>query len=75
MNFVIIGGGPTGVELARSNCRISRHTLAEIFGTSIPRRRVSFYKGDSRLLAAYPPDLSESAAQQLTDLGVEVRHK
>ena len=74
MNFVIIGGGPTGVELAGAIAEISRHTLARDFRHINPSEaRVILIEGDSRLLAAYPPDLSESARKQLTDLGVEVR--
>ncbi|PYL53041.1 MAG: FAD-dependent oxidoreductase [Verrucomicrobia bacterium] len=74
MNFVIIGGGPTGVELAGAIAVISRHTLARDFRHINPSEaRVILIEGDSRLLAAYPPDLSESARKQLTDLGVEVR--
>ena len=74
MNFVIIGGGPTGVELAGAIAEISRHTLARDFRHINPSEaRVILIEGDSRLLAAYPPDLSESARKQLTELGVEVR--
>ena len=74
MNFVIIGGGPTGVELAGAIAEISRHTLARDFRHINPSEaRVILIEGDSRLLAAYPADLSESARKQLTDLGVEVR--
>ncbi len=74
MNFVIIGGGPTGVELAGAIAEISRHTLARDFRHINPSEaRVILIEGDSRLLAAYPPDLSESARKQLGDLGVEVR--
>src|SRR5436190_13132882 len=74
MTFVIIGGGPTGVELAGAIAEISRHTLARDFRHINPSEaRVILLEGDPRLLAAFPPDLSESARQQLTDLGVEVR--
>src|SRR5947209_2591980 len=74
MNFVIIGGGPTGVELAGAIAEISRHTLTRDFRHINPSEaRVILIEGDSRLLAAYPPDLSESACKQLTDLGVELR--
>src|ERR1700757_37788 len=74
MNFVIIGGGPTGVELAGAIAEISRHTLARDFRHINPSEaRVILIEGEPRLLAAYPPDLSESARKQLVDLGVEVR--
>jgi NADH dehydrogenase len=74
MNFVIIGGGPTGVEMAGAIAEISRHTLARDFRHINPSEaRVILIEGEPRLLAAYPPDLSESARKQLVDLGVEVR--
>src|SRR5437588_5687146 len=73
MNFVIIGGGPTGVEMAGAIAEISRYTLAKDFRHINPSEaRVILIEGDQRLLAAYPPDLSESARKQLADLGVEV---
>jgi len=74
MNFVIIGGGPTGVEMAGAIAEISRHTLAKNFRHIDPSQaRVILIEGEPRLLAAYPEDLSESARKQLVDLGVEVR--
>src|SRR5205814_1962287 len=73
MNFVIIGGGPTGVEMAGAIAEISRHTLAKDFRHIDPSQaRVILIEGEPRLLAAYPPDLSESARKQLVKLGVEV---
>src|SRR6266481_3821378 len=74
MNFVIIGGGPTGVEMAGAIAEISRHTLAKDFRRIDPSRaRVILIEGESRLLSAFPEDLSQSARKQLTDLGVDVR--
>jgi len=74
MNFVIIGGGPTGVEMAGAIAEISRYTMARDFRHIDPSEaRVILIEGEPRLLAAYPPDLSESARKQLVDLGVEVR--
>ncbi len=74
MNFVIIGGGPTGVEMAGAIAEISRYTMARDFRHIDPSQaRVILIEGEPRLLAAYPPDLSESARKQLVDLGVEVR--
>src|SRR6184192_1629942 len=74
MNFVIIGGGPTGVEMAGAIAEISRYTMATDFRHINPSEaRVILIEGEPRLLAAYPPDLSESARKQLADLGVEVR--
>ncbi len=74
LNFVIIGGGPTGVEMAGAIAEISRHTLAKDFRHIDPSQaRVILIEGEPRLLAAYPEDLSASARKQLEDLGVEVR--
>src|SRR2546430_1592558 len=74
MNFVVIGGGPTGFEMAGAIAEISRHTLAKDFRHIDPSQaRVILIEGEPRLLAAYPEDLSASAKKQLTDLGVEVR--
>jgi NADH dehydrogenase len=74
MTFVIIGGGPTGVEMAGAIAEISRYTLAKNFRHIDPfKARVILIEGEPRLLAAYPPDLSESARKQLAGLGVEVR--
>src|SRR5437588_1597402 len=73
MNFVIIGGGPTGVEMAGAIAEISRYTMAKDFRHIDPSQaRVILIEGEPRLLAAYPPDLSESARKQLMKLGVEV---
>ena len=74
MTFVIIGGGPTGVEMAGAIAEISRHTLARDFRHIDPSQaRVILIEGEPRLLAAFPEDLSASALKQLVDLGVEVR--
>lgn len=74
MTFVVIGGGPTGVEMAGAIAEISRYTLARDFRHIDPSKaRVILIEGTPRLLAAYPPDLSESARKQLVELGVDVR--
>jgi NADH:ubiquinone reductase (H+-translocating) len=74
MTFVIIGGGPTGVEMAGAIAEISRHTLARDFRHIDPSQaRVILIEGDPRLLGAFPEDLSRSAHKQLVDLGVDVR--
>jgi NADH dehydrogenase len=74
MTFVIIGGGPTGVELAGAIAEIARYTLAKDFRHIDPSHsRVVLVEGEPRLLAAFPEDLSRSAQKQLVDLGVEVR--
>jgi NADH:ubiquinone reductase (H+-translocating) len=73
MTFVIIGGGPTGVEMAGAIAEIARHTLAKDFRHIDPSQaRVILIEGEPRLLAAFPEDLSASALKQLVDLGVEV---
>ena len=74
MTFVIIGGGPTGVEMAGAIAEIARYTLAKDFRHIDPSQtRVILIEGDPRLLSAFPEDLSASALKQLVDLGVEVR--
>jgi len=74
MTFVIIGGGPTGVEMAGAIAEIARYTLAKDFRHIDPSQaRVILVEGEPRLLAAFPEDLSAKALKQLVDLGVEVR--
>jgi NADH:ubiquinone reductase (H+-translocating) len=74
LNFVIVGGGPTGVELAGAIAEISRHVLSQDFHGTDPRSaRVILLEGGPRVLPAYTEDLSASAQRQLEQLGVEVR--
>ncbi|MFO1054416.1 MAG: NAD(P)/FAD-dependent oxidoreductase [Planctomycetota bacterium] len=74
LTFVVVGGGPTGVELAGSLIEIAVHTLARDFDTIDPRSaRVILIEGAARVLPPYPEVLSESARRQLDTLGVEVR--
>lgn len=74
LNFVVVGGGPTGVELAGTLAEISRHALAHEFGSIDPARtHILLVEGGPRVLPAYPEDLSRSAEEQLKQLGVEVR--
>jgi NADH dehydrogenase len=74
MTFVIIGGGPTGVEMAGAIAEIARYTLAKDFRHIDPSQaRVILIEGEPRLLVGFPEDLSASAMKQLVDLGVEVR--
>ena len=74
MNFVIIGGGPTGVEMAGAIAEIARETLARDFRHIDPSTaRVILVEGDKRVLSAFPEDLSASALKQLQELGVEVQ--
>jgi NADH:ubiquinone reductase (H+-translocating) len=73
LNFVVVGAGPTGVELAGTLAEICRHSLADDFHSIDPRRaRIHLIEGGANVLPAYPPDLSRSALEQLRRLGVEV---
>ena len=73
LNFVVVGGGPTGVELAGTLAEIARRALANEFHTIDPRKtRIVLLEGGPRVLPAYPEDLSRSAEEQLRRLGVEV---
>ena len=73
LEFVVIGGGPTGVELAGTLAEIARHTLPREFRRADVRSaRVHLVEAGPRLLAAMPPDLSEKTRRQLQRLGVEV---
>jgi NADH dehydrogenase len=73
LNFVIIGGGPTGVELAGAISDISKLYMRHDFRHIDPAKaRVILIEGSPRILAAYPEDLSKKAVQQLAQLGVEV---
>ncbi len=74
MNIVVIGGGPTGVELAGAFAELTRTVLHKDFDHIDPTTvRVRLIEGSPRVLAAFPPELSESAVLQLQKLGVEVR--
>ena len=73
MNFVVIGGGPTGVELAGTLAEIARHTLPREFRRADVRKaRVHLVEAGPRVLATMPPELSEKTRAQLQKLGVEV---
>ena len=74
LTFVVIGGGPTGVELAGTLVEIARHTLRREFRRIDPGdARVVLLEGLDRVLPTYPPDLSAKARRQLEELGAEVR--
>ncbi len=73
LDFVIIGGGPTGVELAGTLAEIARHTLPREFRHSDPRRaRIHLVEAGPRILSAMPESLSLKAQRQLEKLGVNV---
>jgi NADH dehydrogenase len=74
LTFVVIGAGPTGVEMAGTLAEIARHTLRQDFRHVDPATaRVVLVEAADRVLPPYPPDLSEKARRQLARLGVEVR--
>jgi len=73
LNFVVIGGGPTGVELAGAISDIAQLYMRHDFRHIDPTKsRVMLLDGGPRVLAAYPPDLSAQAEAELKRLGVEV---
>jgi len=74
LNFVIVGAGPTGVELAGTLAEIAGQVLRNEFKAIDPKRtRIILLEGGPRVLPTYAPDLSRSAVRQLHKLGVEVR--
>ena len=74
LTFVIIGGGPTGVELAGALAELARAALARDFRHIDPSTaRIVLIEGGPRLLPSFPPGLSEKAARALARLGVEVQ--
>ena len=73
LTFVVVGGGPTGVEMAGAFAEIARNTLARDFRRIDPRTaRVILVEAGPRVLPAYPDELSEKAKLQLEALGVQV---
>ena len=74
MTFVIIGGGPTGVEMAGAIAEIARYSISRDFRHIDPSQaRIILVEGEPLVLASFPADLRVSAMKQLKDLGVEVR--
>jgi NADH:ubiquinone reductase (H+-translocating) len=74
LTFVIVGGGPTGVELAGALAEIARHTLAHQFRSFDPATaRVILVEAAPGLLAMYPAPLQDAAERSLVRLGVDVR--
>jgi NADH dehydrogenase len=73
LTFVIVGGGPTGVELAGAIAEIAHHTIpADFRRVNTKTARVVLVHGQSRILPTFPEELSASAQRQLESLGVEV---
>jgi NADH:ubiquinone reductase (H+-translocating) len=74
LTFVVVGAGPTGVELSGALCEIAKHALARDFRHIDPAQaRVILLEGSERVLPPYVPELSEQARKQLVRLGVDVR--
>lgn len=74
LTFAIVGGGPTGVELAGTLAEIARHTLHGEFRRADPRKaRVLLLEAGARVLSSFPESLSAKARTQLETLGVEIR--
>ncbi len=74
LTFVIVGAGPTGVELAGALGEIARHTLKHDFRSIRPEdAQIFLLDGSSHVLPAYPEDLAADAERSLIRLGVQVR--
>ena len=74
LNFVVVGGGPTGVELAGTLAEICHHALTHEFRSIDPARtHILLIEAGPRILPSYAEDMSRSAQEQLQHLGVEVR--
>ena len=73
LTFVIVGGGPTGVELAGAIAEMAKHTLAKDFrNADLTKTRVVLVESGARVLATFPENLSLAAQKSLQALGVEV---
>lgn len=73
LNFVVVGGGPTGVEMAGAIAEIAKKTLVEDFKKIDPSKaKVYLIEAMDRILPSYPEDLSEKAKKDLEKLGVKV---
>src|SRR5207248_8400386 len=74
LNFVIVGAGPTGVEMAGAIAELANRALAADFRVIDPRSaRVILVEAALRVLTPFEPSLSEAAKKSLEQLGVEVR--
>lgn len=73
LNFIVVGGGATGVEVAGAIAGIARQALAKDFNLIDTRRAlVQLFEGGDRILNAFSPELSEHAKKDLEEMGVEV---
>ena len=76
LTFVVVGGGPTGVELAGAIAELAYNTLKQDFRSiNTSEAKILLLEGLDRILPPYPPDLSAKAAESLTKMGVTVRTK
>jgi NADH dehydrogenase len=74
LNFVVVGGGPTGVEMAGAIAGIARLALEQDFkAIDTTKARVMLFEGSPKVLGTFAEELSERAKKDLEDLGVEVR--
>jgi NADH dehydrogenase len=74
LNFVVVGGGPTGVEMGGAIAELAKRALAADFRSIDPRcARIILIEAGPRLLSPFDPSLSEAARRSLQQLGVEVR--
>ena len=75
LTFVVIGGGPTGVEMAGAIAELARRSVSHDFRSITPQcSRVILIEAGERVLPSFPEELSETAAERsLEELGVEVR--
>jgi NADH dehydrogenase len=74
MTFIVVGGGPTGVELAGAIGELARNTLSQNFRTINPAdSRILLVETEGRILGGFPPELAAKAEQSLAALGVTVR--
>lgn len=73
LTFVVVGGGPTGVELAGAMAEIARREIpCDFRAIDTTTTRVILIEGQSRILSTFPEELSRAAQRQLEQLGVEV---
>lgn len=74
LTFVVVGGGPTGVEMAGAIAELARKAItADFRNIDAAAARIVLVEAGDRVLPSFPPDLSEAARRQLVRLGVEVR--
>jgi NADH dehydrogenase len=72
MTFVVVGGGPTGVEIAGAIAEIANKTMRDFRRIDTRKTRIMLVEGGPAILAAYPLELSNKATEALRELGVEV---